>query len=161
MELESCLHLINNSSSSTLWRPKGLPELPTGLSLPPDLARFYELAGGASLFVDQEYSIEIVDPRRFALANPIIRGELGEYDISYDWFIIAQSEPQYISIDLHPDRLGRCYDSFWDRHAMRGYCPVLSRSFTELLANLVEAEGKQLFWLSQEFDSLGDAYDDV
>jgi hypothetical protein len=161
MTIEDCISAIRQSSSCVLRRPCGLPRLPEGLSLPEDVRHFYEAAGGAVLFKGAPYEFEIVSPDEFVRANPVIVLQPHEHDVSYNWFIIVQSSPQYISIDLNPSRVGRCYDSFWDRHALRGTCPVIARSFTELLERLLSAKGEELFWLSTEFVSLGDAYDDV
>lgn len=161
MALDDCITFIRDSDSCILKEPSTLPEIPDGLKLPEDLRHFYEQAGGAVLFQGADHSIEIVEPVDFVRANPVIRGEPGEYDVSYNWFIVAQSEPQYISIDLNLGRAGRCYDSFWDRHALRGDCPIISHSFTELLQRLIEGKGPCLFWLADDFVSMGDAYDDV
>ena len=122
---------------------------------------FYERAGGAILFRDEPYDIEIVRPEDFVRGNPEILQDPAEYDISHNWFIVAKSEPQYITIDLAPGRLGRCYDSFWETHALRGDTAIIARSFTELLVHLLKAEGQGLYWLADDFESRGDAYDGV
>jgi hypothetical protein len=138
-----------------------MPSVPEGLALPEDIRSFYQIAGGAVLFAEATYPVEVVSPEEFVRANPIIRREPIENDRSFDWFIIAQWEPQYITVDLNPARLGRCYDSFWDIHAMRGQCPVIACSFTELLEKLLVAKGQYLFWLALDFSALGDAYSDL
>lgn len=64
-----------------------------------------------------------------------------------------------ISVDCSPQRLGLCYDSFWDRHGVVGDCAVLARSFTELLQRLFEARGGYWYWLRDDAPNYGDAYD--
>jgi hypothetical protein len=82
-------------------------------SFPPDLKRFYELCGGVMLFENKDYHCQLVPPNEFVLSNPVIVGEQVDEDISSHWFIIAHDgNVDYISIDLHPNRLGKCYDSF-------------------------------------------------
>ena len=59
-------------------------------------------------------------------------------------------------------RIGRCYDSFWDRHGVVGECSVIARSFTELLWNFIYAQGDDIpYWLEENFNYIGDAYDDL
>lgn len=130
--------------------------------LPPDVRRFYELCGGVFLFEGKAYTCEIVPSEKFTLSNPVIIGESAEEDISSHWYIIGHDgNGDYISIDLHQDRLGKCYDSFWDRHGIVGDCPIVANSFTELLNQLVQNNGEQWYWLKEDFESLGDAYDNV
>ncbi|WNS46925.1 SMI1/KNR4 family protein [Paenibacillus sp. MMS20-IR301] len=139
----------------------GLP-VTEGYSLPADVRRFYELCGGMQLFVSKNYHCQIVPPDEFVLSNPVIIGEVVEDDITSDWFIVAHDgNGDYLSIDLHPQRLGKCYDSFWDRHGVVGECQVVARSFTELLNQLVQNNGERWYWLDEDFPPLGDAYDGI
>ena len=157
--IKHLIELIGNSKSCELSPPIGYPILPVNLLLPPDLKDFYQLAGGAKLHVDADYSINICSPNELERANPIIIGDECKDDISWDWFVIAKSGEQYITIDLNQDRLGLCYDSFWDQHGVAGSCPVIAKSFSELLQALFEADGNELYWLNKSFALLGDAYD--
>lgn len=69
-------------------------------------------------------------------------GEKTEYDISSNWYIIGRDmNKEYITIDLNPLRLGRCYDSYWENHGVPGNCAIIATTFTELI-------------------TLGDAYDE-
>jgi hypothetical protein len=98
---------------------------------------------------------------RAPTANPLIVGEPCEEDRSYDWFVIANDgNGEYLTIGLVPERVGRCYDSFFDRHGIPGSCPVVATSFTDLLRLTVENHGKHWWWLRDEHTLLGDAYDD-
>lgn len=86
-----------------------------------DLEIFYKLCGGLTLYIEAEYSISIVPPEEFMLANPVIVGELCEEDISADWYIVGTGgSSEYITIDLSSDKLGKCYDSYAFRHGLAG-----------------------------------------
>ncbi|MFO1063062.1 MAG: SMI1/KNR4 family protein [Pirellulales bacterium] len=139
--------------------PVGLLPSVEGNELPPDLVEFYSVAGGAVLFREAPYEFQIASAEDFVRANPIIVGDACDEDISHDWYIIAKSGEQYITIDLGPGRVGKCYDSFWDRHGVPGSCPIIATSFRDLLERLLISHGKVLFWLEPQFENLGDAYD--
>lgn len=141
--------------------PLGLPQLPNSLDLPPDLAEFYQFCGGVVLFHAHPYWLEVLGPTDFARANPIIAGVDDESDRSHLWFVLAQADEQFVTIDLAPDRIGRCYDSFWDRHAVRGSCPIIASSFTEFLERAIQMAGRAWYWLDPAFTPLGDAYDET
>ncbi|MNB78659.1 Antitoxin YokJ [compost metagenome] len=160
-DLETIINQILSYSNCKIHPPIGLPA-PGSHELPGDVRLFYERCGELILFEGEDYSCQIVSPLEFVLSNPVIVGELVEEDISSHWYIIGHDgNDDYISIDLHPDRLGRCYDSFWDRHGLVGDCPVIAESFTDLLHRLVQNNGERWYWLREDFESLGDAYDDV
>ncbi len=156
MEITTLLKRVDNTEDCFLLPHSGIPCIPPEYSLPQDVREFYKHCGGVVLFEKSAYGIWIVSPQNFVRANPIIRGKEGEYDISYHWFIIGRSEEQYISIDLNNARLGRCYDSFWDRHAFPGNCPIIAKSFSDLLLNLLESHGRHWYWLDEKFKHLGD-----
>jgi len=137
--------------------PPGVPTV--DLILPADVSDFYSLCGGARLFLTADYRIDIVTPGDFVRANPVIRGTDGTRDISDDWYIIARCGEQYITIDLNQARLGRCYDSNWDCHAVAGSCAVIALNFESLLRQLMASRGSYWYWLENDFTSLGDAYD--
>src|SRR4051812_8496035 len=160
MEILQLLEIISKDANCKVFPSVGKPELPNNIQLPQDLAQFYELCGGVYLFETKEYAIKIVEPEKFVRANPIIILEEGADDNSFDWFIIAHDlSSQYITIDLSEEKKGRCYDSFWEIHASMGNQPIIARSFTQLLANLYENKGQYWYWLREDFNKLGDAYD--
>ena len=156
--IKSLLKTASRHESCQLKDPDGQPR--SELPLPEDLKEFFEVAGGMKLFAGADYPFEIVSPNEFTKSNPVICDVNGEDDISFHWYIVAKEPPQYISIDLHPDRLGRCYDSFWDCHAVAGACAIVATSFTALLDQLLQAQGRELFWKQPDFIVLGDAYDE-
>lgn len=137
----------------------GRPALRDTERLPDDLRDFYARCGGVNLFTDAVFPIEIVGPARFVRANPEIVGEECPDDISDSWYVIGRdgNEP-LITIDCSPARLGRCHDSFWDRHGVAGSCPIVALSFAELLSRLLDREGRDLYWLVDGDLGYGDAY---
>ena len=162
MDILKLLDKIKNTPKCVVYKPCGLPVLNKGVELPNDLRAFYENCGGVSFFVDSEYEFTIVSPEEMVLANPVIVGELCEEDISSNWYIICKDiENNYITIDLAKERLGKCYDSFWDRHGVAGECAIIANDFTELVLQLFTNQGKGIFWLDEDFVYIGDAYDDV
>ncbi len=111
------------------------------------------------MFVNEDYPMRIVPPREFVLANPIIVGERCFDDISSHWYIVGRGgTEEMVTIDCSPPRLGRCYDSFWDRHGVAGSCPIVALSFTELLQRLLKQEGGYWYWLADDAPAHGDAY---
>lgn len=161
------LELVQEASQlpgCSVLASSGQPKL--NVLLPSDVQQFYELCGGMLLFKESPYSIRIVEPSAMKLANPEIMIGLDEADIedtkddiSWFWYIIGEAENgQYVTIDLHPDRLGQCYDSFWDRHPTD--VVVIARTFTELLQQLINNEGQHWYWLQNDFASLGSPYDE-
>lgn len=124
-----------------------------------DLAYFYTHYETVCFFPDSDYSYTIVAPHEFVPANPVIVGEMCPVDISSSWYIIGRNDSgDYLSIDLHPARLGRCYDSSFDRHGVVGESQIIAVSFTDLLLRLFNAGGAYPYWLRSDFVSLGDAY---
>ena len=136
--------------------------------LPTDLAAFYKRCGGAKIFADMPFGIEVVGPSGFVPINERLYPDLADPiweelkdDRSEDWRLIAHSEQQgqYVSLDLATDHFGRCYDSFHETHATPGESPVIARTFTELLLLTLQTKGEQWYWTVSGFEGLGDAYD--
>ena len=118
------------------------------------------------------YSVRIVPPDEFVLANPVILGEeiinyeieKGNYEneISKEWYIVADLyNSDYIVIDMNKKRKGKCYKAFWDSYPDEGDTPIISLSFTELLEKLLQNGGEYWFFLKNDFKSYGDAYDET
>lgn len=153
---------IKSLSNCRVFNPKGIPKVEEKHVLPKDLMEFYSLCGGLVLFENEEYPIHIVTPEDFILANPVIVGELCEEDISSDWYIVCKDgNSEYLTIDLNEKRLGKCYDSFFDRHGLVGESQIIATSFTDLLERLLNNKGEYWYWLKNDFTSLGDAYDEL
>ncbi|GAC43681.1 SMI1/KNR4 family protein [Paenibacillus popilliae] len=160
MEICKLIEMVKSTSNCVVLPPKGIPQTEDDLQLPSDLKEFYEICGGIALYQHSDYQINIVSPEDFVLANPVIVGERCEEDISSNWYIVANDgKGEYLTIDLKPCRLGRCYDSFFDRHGVVGESQVIALSFVELLERLIQNKGQYWYWLKEDFVSLGDAYD--
>ena len=158
MNVADLVKLIGNAKGCQIFPPIGLPIAEQ--DLPKDIIDFYQACNGLTLFENAKYSLTISTVERFTLANPEIVGELCPEDISSRWYIIGRSDSgQAVTIDLDPKRLGRCYDSYWDRHGVKGSCPVIANTFTEFLQFMFLNNGKYWYWLGSNFHSLGDAYD--
>lgn len=162
MSIQELIKKISSNPMCFVKESIGLPQLEEGVELPKDILEFYKLCGGIDLFTASCYGFSIVSPNEFVLANPIIIGEICSDDISSEWYIIAKDvENNYITVDLNQLRLGRCYDSFWDRHGVVGECAIIATSFTELLKNLYLTNGKSIYWLDEGFKVIGDAYENI
>jgi hypothetical protein len=158
--LPELLSRIADTEGCQVYPPAGIPSIRSGHELLPDLAALYRLCSGLLLFGSADYPVRIVRPTDVVPANPVIAGVEGEYDISYEWYIVADDlNGDYITIDLNAARPGRCYDSFWDRHAVRGSCRIVAASFLEFLARRFDDRGGYPYFLRDDFQSLGDAYD--
>lgn len=160
MSILTILEAIKKTPDCRVFSPKGLPKPRETHHLPLDVQNFYKSCGGAILYESSGYSTLIVPPNRIIPANPVIVGGEHEDDITFSWYIIcADDNGNYLTIDLGRKYLGRCYDSFSDRHGVRGSCPVIARSFSELINRLLANNGQHWYWLQDNFESLGDAYD--
>jgi hypothetical protein len=158
--VSALIQRIQSTPGCSLVAPRGLPVLEPGHVLPSDLSEFYGLCGGATLFGEAPYSAAVLPPERCVPANPVIVGDSSEDDISASWYLLVDDgNRNYLSIDLHPQRLGRCYESFFDTHGVAGSCPVVAMSFESLLGQLLNNNGRHWFWMQPEFEPLGDAYD--
>lgn len=165
MGIKEMLQDIKEIENCIVYPAEGLPEnIEEGDVLPEDVLEFYNMCAGMDLFTKADFGLTIVAPDKLVLANPIIVGEKCDYDISSHWYIIANlGDGNYLSIDLHPDRLGKCYDSHWDCHGVAGSSTVVANSFTDLLNRLLvsKGEGDSWYWNSGDFKPLGDAYDGI
>lgn len=160
--IRSILASVRTEDDCEVRPPAGLPGVRLGHALPEDLRAFYVECGGLTLFGSAEFPCRIVSPEEFAPSNPQIIDAEAPEDLTDSWYIVARGESsEAISIDLGRERAGRCYDSFWDRHGIRGSCAVIAVSFSDLLARLVASRGRHWYWHEPEFASLGDAYDPV
>lgn len=158
-ELQRLLDDMAGTPGCRVSPPSGQPVVRQQERLPGDLEEFYRRCGGVWLFEGSHYEMRIVGPGELIRANPEIVGEECPEDITDSWYIVARGgSEEMLSIDCSPERLGRCYDSFWDTHGMAGNCPVIALSFTELLQRLFENRGAYWYWLGESAPSYGDAY---
>lgn len=155
MQVADLVSRIRGASDGVVHGPAGLPAVLPPHRMPDDLLSFYRFCGGLVLHQTAPF------PALLVLANPVIVGELGEYDISFAWYILSSdgSNSQIVTIDPAEERLGRCYDSFWDRHAVAGSSTVIARSFSEFLQRSFERDSQDVYWHVPGFVAHGDAYD--
>lgn len=133
--IQKLIQQLRERGDCIVLPPVGLPVLKgEEHQLPQDLIEFYQVCGGMELFTEADFCMTIVRPEDFVLA--------------------------YITIDLWNNRLGRCYDSFFDRHGSIGNCDIVAKSFTELISHLIDNGGKSLYFTEDDFEYLGDAYDE-
>lgn len=164
MSIQSIIQSISRHKNCVVHPPiQSQILLEDGDLLPEDVKEFYTLCNGIDLFNDSHCAVRIVAQQQFLLANPILVGEKCEYDISSHWYIIADIyDGNFLTMDLHPERLGKCYDSHWDTHALVGSSTVIAHSFTTLLTQLsAQGAGDTWYWEQSNFVSLGDAYDGI
>lgn len=161
-DILACINTARNLDGCVVNSAVGFPDAFDDMSLdiPDDLREFYSRCGGMELFQASEYPLRIVSPSTFRLANPAIVGEVIEDDITSSWYIFAEGRSgEFVTVDLHPSRRGRCYDSYIDRHGIVGSCPILALSFTEFLKEVLNRPGSRFYWLLDSFKSYGDAYE--
>lgn len=143
-------------------------EIALPANIPNDLKEFYELTDGIKLFENEPYGITITGREEFIPTNKylypkddVIWEEL-EGEVCNEWYLIAKVDEmrQYISIDLTAERLGQCYDSFYEIHSLEGDSTIVAKNFTDLLTKLYQNKGQHWYWLQDDFEKLGDAYDE-
>ena len=167
MRIDELVSEVGRIAECKLLPPVGIPKVDPPNEIPADLLRFYELCGGAELFLSADFGFRVVAPTELLPANPIL---LGDYylkhkveidaDISAAWYLICRGggPEENVVINLDPKRPGRCYDAFHEIYAT-GDSRIVAQSFSELVASLLAAKGKTLFWQMPGFRELGFAYD--
>jgi len=170
MIIDELVARISTLSNCTVLPPNGLPRINNEHELTEEIIRFYELCGGVTLYEDAPYSVRILTPREVVQASSIFWNDEVleaaqnsiEMKVSSSWYAIVDlHDSNYISIDFNKSRLGWCYQTFWDSYAVIGETPVVARSFGNLLEQLIENQGEYWYFLKDDFESLGDAYDHV
>jgi len=165
MRIIEIIKKIEQDSNCRLM--KRITDFTSELALPKDLNYFFSNYDSLQMFIDKPYGIKIVSSNEFIPTSKrlypeddVIWEEL-EGDISNEWYLIAESEQinQYISMDMSKSHLGNCYDSFLETHATPGDSQIIAKSFTELLEHLYSSKGENWFWLAENFEPYGDAYD--
>ena len=165
MEILQLIETIKQDPSCKVYPAQLAQDLPQ--NIPDDVKIFYRETNGIKFFPREAYSIEIVASHQFIPINTYLFSdestdlELENDDISHDWFLIAKVDEmsQYISIDTAQARRGQCYDSFFETHATIGDSPIIAQNFTALLHQLYMNKGQYWYWLQDDFQYLGDAYD--
>jgi antitoxin YokJ len=169
-ELSAVLDEIRATADCRLLAPSGEPELPDGVSLPDDLVAFYELCGGATLF-ESSGAWRVSGPRELVSAAPrLLTPELAEElrrtepeHVASTCFVFADnggaSTDEHLVVDLHPDRRGRFYETFWDRYGAPGDMPIVAASVADALRWLLDTGGGGAEIALGRRPVLGDAFD--
>ncbi len=160
-EIETIIKELRSHSQCTVFPPSGVPEAPAAYSLPSDLRRFYELAGGAVIHSDHKCAMptRILPPSQIQRIDAAITGDRFASGPFEHWLAVADvGDGNYLSIDLHPAHAGLCYDSFHETFAMPGYVSIVATSFTDLLSRLLRHSEDSSYWLQEDFPRLGEAF---
>ncbi len=182
MKIKDLIKDIGKRRGCEVYKPSGKPEI--ALKLPSDLMEFYELCGGLELFslfklIDEGLIEElehypsiflqpekVLESTKIILLEDIYEESIGDtiYNNSEfkNWYTIVDLyDGNYIVIDLNEHKLGKCYLAYADNFLIAGEMPVIAESFTELLEKLIENNGEYFFFLDDNFESYGDAFDDI
>ena len=153
---------LRENAHCSVAPPVGLPVTRPGHAIPEDVLEFFRQTGGASLYAGRDYEFNVLAPGEIQQINVLLHCAVDAPDISDSWYaVVEDGNGDYLSVDFDESRLGRCYDSFHETHGLIGQTPVIARSFTELLARLLDNAGAYPYWLRDDFERLGDAYDDA
>lgn len=169
-ELDRVLVEIAARDHCRLMPPAGHARVPDGLAIPKGLCRFHNRCGGAVLFENAPFTWQVSGPDQLVpasprLLTPAIAAKVAQEhpdDLTNTCYVIANSGEEsstdpHVVIDLHPHRLGRCYDAYWDTYGLVGEMPVVAVTITELLHVLLATAGQH-----GSLPGLhGDAYDGV
>ncbi|MFN2442069.1 MAG: SMI1/KNR4 family protein [Thermoanaerobaculia bacterium] len=157
MSLKPLLQELWQRRDCTLSPSFGVPF--AELSLPADLEEYFRFCGGAELFQGSPAPLRLGGPMEFVPADPLIHGRVVG-SITAAWHVVGRrSGDSFLTVDLDPARLGRVYDSSWDHHGIEGHCPIIARSFTELLQTIVSRGHGAPWWHEPSWPPLGDAFD--
>ena len=167
-DLNLVLAAIARRDDCQVLPPAGQARVPDGLALPADVLRFHDHCGGVVLFTGAEFPWHVAIPNRVVPASPrLLTPEVASRvavenpeDLTNGCFVIADggresSTDPHIVIDLHPDRLGRCYVASWDTYGVVGEMPIVALTMAELLRSLLEHDGRA----TALPDFYGDAYE--
>lgn len=104
-------------------------------------------------------------PELFILTNEALTDPLNPDALTAGCYLVVEEDRDLdtcvrAGIDLLPERAGSCYDVFWDAYGDSK--DVIALNVTELLERILTFEGDEIeYWLADEFEPHGDAYDDT
>ena len=158
-EMQRLLDRIRRTHDCSVAVPRGQPVLRDGDRLSDDLAEFYGLVGGVSLFEHGTYPIRVVGPEDLVRANPEIVGTDCPDDISDSWYIVARGgRRRRLPSTAALSGLVGATTASGTCHGLAGDCRVVALSFTELLRRLFDNGGGYWYWLAGDAPTYGDAY---
>lgn len=152
--MKQLLHLISNLDNCKII-PKKLEYKPILADMPVDLKEFYEYCNGVELFINSEYPYRILGIEEIVRTDLCILGELIKCGDSVTWYNIAEDyNGDFLSIDLSREKLGWCYDSFYETYGLIDDMPIIAKSFKELLLRLYNSKGNYLYWKLNDFEKV-------
>lgn len=153
--MKTLLEEIQKNSHCRLIPP--LSSFRSALNLPNDLKAFYSICNGVELFLNCDCGYRILGLDEMQRTDLSLLGECPTLGISVNWFNIAKNQNgEYLTIDLSHQKMGYCYDAFYETYGLIGNMPIIAHSFTELLYCLFQNQGQSLYWQTNDFSQLYD-----
>ena len=81
MRIDELVSELGRIAECRLLPPVGIPIVDLPNEIPADLLRFYDLCGGAELFLSRDFGFRVVAPTELLPANPIL---LGDYYLKHN-----------------------------------------------------------------------------
>jgi antitoxin YokJ len=162
---------IGSRHDCVVHEPQRPPVIELPLQLPDDLRRFYELCGGMVLCRDSPTPWRVLAAGDLVLAARRLLPEQDAEqvladepdDVASTTVVFADqggaTTGEHVVLDLHPERLGRFYATFWDSFGLAGEMPVIASSVAGALVWLVDSGGEGTEAALMRQPPLGDAYD--
>jgi hypothetical protein len=152
-QLLSLLQQLQAQEEHVFQPANGLPILPNDLTMPSDLATFYQRYGGAHLFYDKAFDAKISSPEEFVPINTIFFGGLPESELaktldneSWKWYTVAvYPNSQYIIVNLAVDNYGMYFHTAFFEHPHDA--TIVASNFLDLLEKIIAAKGDMEFWV--------------
>jgi hypothetical protein len=162
LRIAELLELAARRSDCVVAPPRGVPAIRSGLMLPNDVVAFYQRCGGLAF---PEGPLAVVGPELFIPTDEALTDPLNPDALTAGCYLVVEEDRDLdtgvrAGIDLHPERAGKCYELFWDAYG--DSMDVIALSFTELVERILAFEGETIaYWLADDFEPYGDAYDDT
>jgi hypothetical protein len=152
-KIETLVSRISKEADCTLYSKSSTVALPADRHLPDDLCEFFDLSSGCHLFEKSQYGLKI-SAENFVRANDFIPGRISNdiqlvlesaLPMTWEWYLLGEGpDLQFVVMDLHPARLGFCYDAFHDLYP--NHCELVATSFGEFLEKWIDNKADELYW---------------
>jgi antitoxin YokJ len=151
-QLLALLQQLEEAEEHVFQPVNGFPILLDGLTIPSDLAIFYQRYGGAHLFYDKAFDAKISSPEEFVPINTIFFEELPESELaktlddeSWKWYRVATyPNSMYIIVNLAVDNYGMYFHTDFFAHPHDAI--IVASNFLDLLEKIIMAKGDIEFW---------------
>lgn len=171
--MKDFLKELHENKNVNLYRKKRIPVLHSGHNLPNELIELYNFCGGMGIFDGELCSTEIVQPKKFVLANKWLLGEelLQELQASDEqhhlwksntWYIFANLlDGNYVVIDVNEEKNGWCYLATFGNYAYdeNGNMPIIAKSPKEFLERTLQMNEETFYWEEKNFKPYGNVFD--